>query len=61
MATFISTLYSFIENLFAVNKCIRLKSTFGIGEIIGFRGMPLWPRVWLMTVISLVTVGDLRY
>ena len=28
---------------------------------IGFRGMSLWSRVWLRAVISLVTVGDLRY
>jgi hypothetical protein len=52
---------SFIENMFAVKYCTRLKSTFGIRAIIGFRGMPLWSGVWLGTVISLVTVGDLRY
>jgi hypothetical protein len=53
--------YSFTENLFAVNNCTRLKSTFGIREIIGFRGTPLWSMVWLGTLISLVTVGDLWY
>ena len=30
-------------------------------SFIGFRGTPLSSRVWLGTVISLVTVGDLRY
>jgi hypothetical protein len=45
--------------MFAVNNCTRLISTFGIREIIGFRGMPFWSGVWLGTVISLVTVGDL--
>jgi hypothetical protein len=54
-------IFSFIENLFVVNNCTRLKSTFGIREIIGFGGMPLWSRVWLETVIILVTVGDLWY
>jgi hypothetical protein len=50
---------SFIENMFAVNNCTMLKSTFGIREIIGFREEPLWSGVWLGTVISLVTVRDL--
>jgi hypothetical protein len=36
-----------------------LKLTFGIREVIGFRGMPLWLRVWLGSVINLVTVGAL--
>jgi hypothetical protein len=53
--------FVFIKNLFAVINCTRLKSTFGIREIIGFRGMPLWLRVWLGSVINLVTVGDLWY
>jgi hypothetical protein len=30
-------------------------------SFIGFRGTPLLSRVWLGTVISLVTVGDMRY
>jgi hypothetical protein len=30
-------------------------------SFIGFRGTPLSSRVWLGTVISLVTVGDLWY
>jgi hypothetical protein len=51
----------FIKNPFAVINCTRLKSTFGIRAIIGFRGMPLWSRVWLGSVINLVIVGDLRY
>jgi hypothetical protein len=51
----------FIKNLFVVIYCTRLKSTFGIREIIGFKGMPLWSRVWLEFVISLVIVGDLWY
>jgi hypothetical protein len=51
---------SFIENMFAVNNCTRLKYTFGIREIIGFRGTPLWSRDWLKIVISLVTMGDLQ-
>jgi hypothetical protein len=37
----IVSLCSFIENMFGVNNCTRLKSTFGIREIIGFRGTPL--------------------
>jgi hypothetical protein len=28
-------------------------------RFIGFRGMPLWSRVWLGTVISFVIMGDL--
>jgi hypothetical protein len=52
---------SFIENLFAVNNCTRLKSTFGIRVIIGFKGMPLWSGVWIEIVLSLVEVGDLQY
>jgi hypothetical protein len=54
-------LFYFIKNIFAVINCTRLKSTFGIRVVIGFRGMPLWLRVWLGSVISLVTVGDLQY
>jgi hypothetical protein len=50
--------YVFIKNPFAVINCTRLKSTFGIREIIGFRGMPLWSRVWLGFVINLVTSGS---
>jgi hypothetical protein len=49
----------FIENVFVVNNCTRLKSTFGIRVVFGFRGTPLWLRVWLMFVINLVIVGDL--
>jgi hypothetical protein len=52
---------SFTDKLFVVNNCTRLKSRFGIIEIIGFRGMPLWSRFWLEAVISLVTVGYLWY
>jgi hypothetical protein len=52
---------SVIENMFAVNCCTMLKYTFGISSIIGFRGTPFWPGVWLRTVISLVIVGDMRY
>jgi hypothetical protein len=33
-----------------------LKLTFGIREVIGFRGTPLWLRVWLRSVINLVIV-----
>jgi hypothetical protein len=53
--------YVFIKNPFEVINCTRLKSTFGIREVIGFRGMPLWSRVWLGSVINLVTVGALQY
>jgi hypothetical protein len=28
----------FIENMFAINNCTRLKYTFGIRVVIGFRG-----------------------
>jgi hypothetical protein len=42
---------SFTENMFVVNNCTRLKYTFGIREIIVFKGMPLWSRVWIETVI----------
>jgi hypothetical protein len=51
----------FIKNLFALIYYTRLKSTFGIKDVIGFRGMPLCLRVWLRFVISLVRVGDLWY
>jgi hypothetical protein len=34
----------FIKNMFVVINCTRLKSTFGIRAIIGFRGMPLWSK-----------------
>jgi hypothetical protein len=51
----------FIKNSFAIIFCTRLKSTFGITYIIGFRWKPLWLRIWLGFVINLVTVGDLRY
>jgi hypothetical protein len=51
----------FIENMFVVNNCTRLKYTFGIKDVIGFRGTPLWLRVWLEYVIILVTVRDLQY
>jgi hypothetical protein len=37
--------YVFIKNLFTVNNCTRLKSTFGTKAIIGFKGMPLFSRV----------------
>jgi hypothetical protein len=47
----------FIKNLFTVINCTRLKSTFGIKEFIGFRGMPLWSRVWLGSVLNPVTMG----
>jgi hypothetical protein len=53
--------FCFIKNMFSVINCTLLKSTFGIREIIGFRGMPLWSWVWLRSMISLVTVGDLWY
>jgi len=51
----------FIENLFAINNCTILKSTFGIKAIIGFRGMTLWLGVWIRYVIILVTMGDILY
>jgi hypothetical protein len=40
-------LFCFIKNLFAVINCTRLKYTFGIRAIIGFKGTPLWLGVWL--------------
>jgi hypothetical protein len=53
--------FVFIKDMFAVNKCTTLKSTFSIREIIGFKGMPLWSGIFLGSVISLVTMGDIRY
>jgi hypothetical protein len=47
--------------LFVVIIFTRLKSIFGIKAIIGFRGAPLWLRVWIEYVISLVIVGDMWY
>jgi hypothetical protein len=47
------------------NLCVHciivkgLKLTFGIREVIGFKGTPLWLRVWLGSVINLVTVRAL--
>jgi hypothetical protein len=49
----------FIKNPFAMIYCTRLKYTFGIRDVIGFRGTPLWLRFWLESVINLVIVGDL--
>ena len=58
---FIVSFLFFYWNVFAVNNCTRLKYTFGIRAIIRFKGMPLWSRVWLRIVISLVKVGDMWY
>jgi hypothetical protein len=51
----------FIKNSFVVINCTRLKSTFGIRTIIGFRGTPLWLGDFIGYVINLVTMGYLRY
>jgi hypothetical protein len=37
-----------------------LKLTFGIRVVIGFKGMSLWLRVWLGSMINLVIMGALR-
>jgi hypothetical protein len=52
---------SFIENMFAIKYCTRLKYTFDIRPIIRFRGTLLWSLVWLKTVISHATVGYMQY
>jgi hypothetical protein len=48
--------YVFIKNQFAVINCIRLKSTFGIKTVIGFRGILLWSWVWLGFVVLILIV-----
>jgi hypothetical protein len=51
----------FIKNTFEVINYTRLKSTYGIGEIIGFRGAFFWLGVWLASVIILATMVYLHY
>jgi hypothetical protein len=43
----------FIEKVFTIKYCTRLKSIFGIRAIIGFRGTPFWSGILLGTVIIL--------
>ena len=51
----------FTKNMFALNNCTRLKSTFGIRVVIGLRGMPLCLGVWLKSMVNLVTIGSIWY
>jgi hypothetical protein len=53
--------FFFIKNTFEVINYTRLKSTYGIGEIIGFRGAFFWLGVWLPYVIILATMVYLHY
>jgi hypothetical protein len=51
----------FIKNLFVFINFIRFKYKFHIKVVIGFRGTPLWSRIWIGFVVNLVTVGALSY
>jgi hypothetical protein len=50
----IVSFFVFIKNLFVVIYCTRLKYTFGIRDIIGFKGTFFWLRVWLRSLIILL-------
>jgi len=59
--------FSIVSFLFFYRKFVCSKILYMVKiyiwyqSFVGFMGTPLWSRVCLGTVISLVTVGDLRY